>query len=194
MLGACFHLTTQEGRPVLRAAPVPDGCAHRAESARRQWPPVVAAPRGLAPSYHCSERHWGSYRPLCFSPPTLWSRSSLLCSAPATASPTVAHHQWGSPELSDQAKRSVSSPRPSCTKSLPAAPASEAGPQDFPRRHLPPWATHRTAAFFDCSPTPLTPQWVLRRQGAPPQPLLRPPRPLLRQLTCASAPSARAPS
>jgi hypothetical protein len=36
------------------------------------------------------------------------------------------------PELSNRAKRSASSPRPSCTKSLPAAPASEAGPQDFP--------------------------------------------------------------
>jgi hypothetical protein len=36
------------------------------------------------------------------------------------------------PELSSRAKRSASSPCPSCTKSLPAAPAGEAGTQDFP--------------------------------------------------------------
>jgi hypothetical protein len=36
------------------------------------------------------------------------------------------------PKLSERAKRNASSPCPSCTKSLPAAPASEAGPWDFP--------------------------------------------------------------
>jgi hypothetical protein len=67
--------------------------AHHVESAWCRWPPVVAAPRGLAPPYHCSGHHRGSRHPLCFSPPTIQSRSSLLYSAPATASPAIARRR-----------------------------------------------------------------------------------------------------
>jgi hypothetical protein len=49
MLAARFHLTSRDGHPVPRATLVPGGCAHRTESARCRWPPVVAAPLGLAP-------------------------------------------------------------------------------------------------------------------------------------------------
>jgi hypothetical protein len=45
-------------------------------------------PHGLPPPpYHCSGRHRGSRRPVHFSPPTVRSCSSLLCSTLATASP-----------------------------------------------------------------------------------------------------------
>jgi hypothetical protein len=119
MSAARFCLTTEDGCPVPHTTPIPGDCAHRVESARRQWPPVVVAHVGCPPPpYHCSGCHRGSRRPLWFNLPTIRPCSSLLCSAPAAASPT--------------AKRSASSLRPSCTKSLPAAPTSEAGPRDFP--------------------------------------------------------------
>jgi hypothetical protein len=65
---------------------------------------------------------------------TVRSCSLLLCSTLAAASPAAS-------ELFDRTKGSASSPRPSCTKNLPAAPAHEAGPRDsaavvFLREHL----------------------------------------------------------
>jgi hypothetical protein len=96
--------------------PVPDGRAHRAESARHRWPPVVVAPRGLAPPYPCSRRHRGSRQLLHSSLPLFGPGSS--CSAPAAASPVIT----------------------CCTKCLPVGTASEARQQDSPavflREHL----------------------------------------------------------
>jgi hypothetical protein len=48
-------------------------------------------------------------------------------------------------------------------------------------------------ARFDCSPTPPTPQEAPRCPGAPPRPLLRPPRLLLQPLTDVSSLSTHAP-
>jgi hypothetical protein len=89
-------------------------------------------PTWVGPIYPCSGHHRGSRHPLCFSSPIVRPRSSLLCSTLATASPAVAHRRRATRELSDRAKRSAPSPRPSCTKSMPGAPASEAGQRDCP--------------------------------------------------------------
>jgi hypothetical protein len=93
--------------------------------------------------YRCSGQHRGSYRPLHFSPPTIRPRSSLLCSARATASPAITHRCRAAPEQSDRTKRCASSLRPSCTKSLPVAPGCVAGPRDFPRCRPSLQAPHR---------------------------------------------------
>jgi hypothetical protein len=103
------------------------------------------------PPYHCSGQHRGSCRPLHFSPPTIRPRSSLLCSARATASPAITHRCQAAPEQSDQTKRCASSLRPSCTKSLPVAPACVAGPWDFPRCRPSLQAPHRW------QPSPIVP-------------------------------------
>jgi hypothetical protein len=137
---ARFHLTAREGRPVLCVVPVPGGRAHCTESAQRRWPPVVAAPRGLAPLTTTPEVTEEAITHSALSPPLFGhaprcsaSRWPLLrCRCPS---------QMSCPELSDWTKRSASSPRPSDTRSLPAAPSSEAGPRDFPvvlflRQHL----------------------------------------------------------
>jgi hypothetical protein len=63
------------------------------------------------PPFDCAPRCSTSHQPL------VHQRCPLLMSCP---------------EQSDRTKRSASSPRPSWTKSPPAAPASEAGPWDFP--------------------------------------------------------------
>jgi hypothetical protein len=107
---------------------VPSGRAHHAESARRRWPPVAAAPRGLAPltpaldiayevAHHSAPpSHCSAPPPRCSAPP-----QPPLCLSSPTAS-----------ELSDRTKGSASSQRPSCTKSLPTAPSSEARQRDSP--------------------------------------------------------------
>jgi hypothetical protein len=73
------------------------------------------------------------------SSPCTWVGPSLalLRTSPRKPSPTPLFPNrcpslMRHPELSERAKRSSSSPRPSCTKSLPTAPASEARPRDFP--------------------------------------------------------------
>jgi hypothetical protein len=68
------------------------------------------------------------HAPCCSAP----HRPLLCCRCPS---------QISHPELSDRAKRSDSSSCPSCTKGLPAAPASKARPWDLPaviflREHL----------------------------------------------------------
>jgi hypothetical protein len=152
-VSARFRFTDQDGRPVPRVTPVPSVHAHRAESAQRRWPLVVAAPRGLLPPpYHCSGRHRGSHCPLHFSPSHVRPHSSLLCSAPAAASPTIARHR--------RAALSCLT-RPKGVPHLCAPPA----PRAFPQRRLtkpghgisPPSSssvsTSPTTAFSDCSPT-----------------------------------------
>jgi hypothetical protein len=121
-------LTARDGRLVPRAALFPVAAGHH----RTTWVgPLIPAPNvteeaathsafplppfGRAP--RCYALHW---------PP-------LLPLLPVADEPP--------PELSNRAKRSALSSRPSCTKSLPAAPASEAGQQDSPaivflREHL----------------------------------------------------------
>jgi hypothetical protein len=73
----------------------------------------------------------GSHRPFRFSH-FPFSRMTHY----STPHRSLLHHYCSSlmshPKLSDWAKRSTLSLRPSCTKSLPAAPASEARPRDFP--------------------------------------------------------------
>jgi hypothetical protein len=110
MSAARFRLTAQEGCPVPLAAPVP-------VTAHGGCPPP--------PPYHCSGRDRGSRRPLHFSPPTVRSRSSLLCSVLATASPL-------SPIIDEPTEAVL----PSRTRSLSAA------PRDFPCRRLPSRAPH----------------------------------------------------
>jgi hypothetical protein len=132
-VSARFRFTAQDGRPVPRVAPVPSVHAHRAKSAQRRWPLVVAAPRGLLPPPLPLLRT----SPRKSSPTPLFplSHSATLLAALLRASRCFTHHcpsAMSRPELSDQAKGSASSPRPSCTKSLPAASAHEAGPRDFP--------------------------------------------------------------
>jgi hypothetical protein len=144
---ARFRLTARDGCPVPCAAPIPGGCAHRAESARRRWPLVVAAHVGWSP----------------------------LTTAPDITKEAIAHFAFPShcfthrcplpmshPELSDQAKRSASSPRPSCTESLPTAPVSEAGPRDFPHPTDPaatsaPQKSSSSTTSLATSTTPLAP-------------------------------------
>jgi hypothetical protein len=72
--------------------------------------------------------HRGSRRPLRFFPPPLLAALLRVGRCIARRFPSPMSRS----ELSDQAKRSASSPRPTCTKSMPAEPASEAGPRDFP--------------------------------------------------------------
>jgi hypothetical protein len=111
MSAAHFHLTAWDGRPVLCAAPVPDGVAHHVESSQHRWQPVLAAPRGLAPH----------------------------TTTPDVIEEVVAHSTFSPPPFG--CAPSCSAPCSSCTKSLSAAPASEAEPRDFPavvflREHL----------------------------------------------------------
>jgi hypothetical protein len=86
-----FYLTTRDGRPVPRAIPIPSGCAHHTESARRRWPPVVAAHVGWPLLSTAPDVIRGSHRPLCFVPSLVQLHSSLLCSASATASLSLHH-------------------------------------------------------------------------------------------------------
>jgi hypothetical protein len=129
-VGGPFPFDRRGRSPGPTRHPVPGGRTHRVESALRRWPPVVTAHVGWSP-WHCFGRHWGSCSPLRFSLPSpIRPCSSLLC-----ASHCFTHRcpsLMSRPEQSDQAKRSASSPRPSCTKSLHAALARKAGPQDFP--------------------------------------------------------------
>jgi hypothetical protein len=101
-----------------------------------------------------SPPHVGCHPPLSMlqtsprkPPPTLLllppfgAASSLLCSTTAAASHVIARYRRAASELSDGTKRSAPSPRPSCTKSLPATPDSEARHWDsfaviFLREHL----------------------------------------------------------
>jgi hypothetical protein len=89
-------------------------------------------PRGLPPPLPL---HRTSQRKPSPTSPFPSHRSAVLLAALLHTSRYCAH-RCPSPmsclELSDQAKRSASSPRPSCTESLPAVPAGEAGPRDFP--------------------------------------------------------------
>jgi hypothetical protein len=111
--------------------PVPSGCTHRAKSARHWWPPVVAAPRGLAPLTTAPDVTKGAVAHFALSPHSFGH--APRCSAPCRS---LLHRCCPSPmscpELSNRTKKSTSSPRPSYTDSLLAAPAGEAGPRDFP--------------------------------------------------------------
>jgi hypothetical protein len=128
---ARFRLIARDGRPVPRTAPVSDGRAHCAESARRQWPLVVTAPRVLVPLTTAPDITDEAVTHSALSPPPFGCTPHY--SAPLRP---LLHYRGPSPmnrpELSDPAKRSTSSPRPSYTKSQPAALASEAEPWDFP--------------------------------------------------------------
>jgi hypothetical protein len=130
MSAARFCLTARDGRPVPRATSVPGGFPHCAGSTQRQWPPVITAHMGWPLLSTALDVIRGSCHPFRFSPPHLAARlAALLCVGRyfAHRCPSLMSH----PELSNRAKRSASSLRPSYAKSLPAAPASEAGPQDF---------------------------------------------------------------
>jgi hypothetical protein len=185
-----FCLTARDGRPVQRTAPVPLGHAHRRESTRRRWPPVslphvACPPPPLTTSPDVTE---GGVSHLTLSPASFGR--SPRCSTPCQ--PLLCLHcpsSMSRPELSDRTQRSASSPRPSCTESLPTAPTSQTGPRDFPvviflHEHL------TGSSLLRCSPTPSTPQRALHYQGAPPRPPLRPPRPLPQPLTGVSSLSA----
>jgi hypothetical protein len=91
MSAARFYLTTRDGRPIPRAVPVPSGYAHRTESARRRWPPVVATHVGWPLLSTAPDVIPGSHRPLRFVPSLVQPRSSLLCSASAAASLSLHH-------------------------------------------------------------------------------------------------------
>jgi hypothetical protein len=188
MSAARFRLTAQDGRLVSCAAPVPGGHAHRAEGARRRSSPphVACSPLTTAPDVtekdiaHTAFSHPPfSGASHCFAP----HRSLLRRRCPSPMS---------RPELSASTKRSASSPRPSCTKSLPTAPASKAGPRDFPTVIF--LHEHLTAgSLLHLFPTPLTPQQASYRRGARSRSLLRPPRSLPQPLTGISSPSAHTP-
>jgi hypothetical protein len=128
-----FRLTAQDGRPVQRAAPVPLGHAHHRESTRRRWPPVslphvACPPPPLTTSPDVTE---GGVSHLTLSPASFGR--GPRCSTPCQ--PLLCLHcpsSMSRPELSDRTQRSASSPCPSCTESLPTAPASQTGPRDFP--------------------------------------------------------------
>jgi hypothetical protein len=130
MSAARFCLTAWDGRSVPCASPVPGGHA-LGTSGRGSWPRVIAThvgwpplpllrtlPRKPSPILLCP-----SHRSAMLLPTLLHAGCCFIrrCSSPTSR-----------PELSDRAKKSASSPRPSCTKSMPAAPASEAGAWDFP--------------------------------------------------------------
>jgi hypothetical protein len=126
---AHFRLTTRDGRPVPHAAPIPGG--HRSSPPHVAWPPL---PLLRTPPRKSSPTPFFPLPPFSGTPRRRSAprRPLLRRRCPSPTSQT---------ELSDRAKRSASSPCPSCTKSLPAVPASEAGPRDFPvvvflREHL----------------------------------------------------------
>jgi hypothetical protein len=101
--------------------PVPGGRDHCAESTRHWWPPVVTAPRGLAPLITAPDVTVEAIADSTFPLP------------PFSHAPRCSTPRW--PPLH------LSSPRPSCTKNLPTAPASDSGQRDSPavifvREHL----------------------------------------------------------
>jgi hypothetical protein len=166
---ACFYLTGRDGHLVPRTILVPSSCDHYVESAQRRWPPVVAAHVGWPPLSQVQT----SPRKLLLTALLCVGRCFTCCCLPPTSHP----------ELSNQAQRRASSLHPSCTKSLPAAPASEARPRDFPaviflHEHLtggsllplfpyptdpatssvPPWSSCPTSSLT-ASTTPSAPHW-----------------------------------
>jgi hypothetical protein len=145
-----------------------------------QWMSVVAAPRALAPLTTALDVTEEAVAHSTFSPPPFGHAPRYY----ALHWPLL-HHRcplpMNHPELSDRAKRITSSPCPSCTKSMPAVPASEAGPRDLP------------AVIFLHEQLTGGGGCHNRRQGAPPRPPLRPLRPLSRPFTGVSSPSACAP-
>jgi hypothetical protein len=137
MSAAHFCLTARDCYPVLLATPISGGCAHRAESARCQWPPVVTAHMGCPPPIIAPDVTEEAAAQFTFPLPPFGRapRCSALHWPPLhRRRPSSMSH----PKLSDRAKRSASSPCPSGTRSLSAVPANKAGPRDFPRRCLPP--------------------------------------------------------
>jgi hypothetical protein len=181
MSAARSRLTAWDGRPVPRAAPVPDGHAHHAESARCRWLPIVAAHVGWPLLGTAPDIIRGSHSPLRFSPPPFGY--TPRCSAPCWL---LLHSRCSSPmsrpELSDRAKRSASSSRPS-NAVVPglAKPGHGISPLSSSST-----STSLVAARSDRSPTPLTPQQAPCHR-APPPPLLQPPQPLLWPLTSVSS-------
>jgi hypothetical protein len=127
---AHFCLGTRDGRPVPRATPVPVAAlteqkALGAGDRRSSLPTWVGHSLALL---RTSSK--GAVTHLALSPPPFGH--APRCSVPRRP----LHHRhcpspMRHPELSDRTKRSALSPHPSCTKRLPAAPASEAGPWDF---------------------------------------------------------------
>jgi hypothetical protein len=114
--------------------PVPSGRAHHVESAQHRWLPVVAAPLRLPPPPPLALLRMSPRKlpPTPLLPSTVQQHASLLCSKQATASPP--------PPATDEPPLScLTGPMevphhhaPSCTKNLPAAPASEAEQRDSP--------------------------------------------------------------
>jgi hypothetical protein len=102
-----------------RSVPVATGRHHPPELPPLTTAPVVTEEAIAHFAFTCPPPF--GHAPHCSAP--LWS--------PLRPSPT------SRPELSVWVKRSALSPCPSYIQSLPAAPASEAGPRDFLRRRLP---------------------------------------------------------
>jgi hypothetical protein len=127
-------LTALDGHPVPHTALFLVAMLTAWRASRCWRPPIVAAPRGLAPLSLCSDVTTGDNRLFHFPLPPFDHGSSLLCSTPAAASPTNANQRWAAFELSNWTKRSAPSPCPSCTENMPAAPASKVGQWEFPRK------------------------------------------------------------
>jgi hypothetical protein len=134
-----FDRSSQSPGPTRH--PIPGGCAHRVESAHRRLPPLVAAPCGLAP-LPLLQTSLRKLPPTPLLPPTI--RPHLLTALLHTGHSFASRHPPppSNSELSDQTKRSASSPCPSYIKSLPAAPTSKAGQRDSLCHRFPKRATH----------------------------------------------------
>jgi hypothetical protein len=104
MSAARFCLTTQDGHLVPRATPIPSGRAHRMESSRCWWPPVVAAHVSWPLLSTAPDVIQGSHHPFRFPFPRLAARLAALlrvgcCFTHCCSSP------MSRPELSNRAKR-----------------------------------------------------------------------------------------
>jgi hypothetical protein len=176
MSAAHFCLAAQDGHLVPHTAPIPSGRAHHMESARRRWPPVVAA---LTTALDVTE---GAVAHFALSPPSFGHapRCSALCRPllQRCFSPLpqgMPHH------------RAPPAPR-ACPQHRLAKPGHRTSPPSSSSV-----STSPTIASSACSPTLSTPQRAPRRQRAPPRPPLRPPRPLPWTLTGVSSLLAHAP-
>jgi hypothetical protein len=140
-----------------KSTPVPGGRSHHVESARRQWPPVVATHVGCPPPPLTTALDVTEEVISHFAFPS--HHSAALLAALLRAVCCFIRHcpsPMSRQELSDRAKMSASSPCPSCTKSLAAAPASEAG-HGISKSSSSFVSTSSVVALSDCPPPPTPP-------------------------------------